>query len=65
MINNTEYVRNEIGAVVADDMIEFERIKAQRENVIKRKNLETKIEMLEQKINELTKIVTELNNRLN
>jgi hypothetical protein len=65
MINNNEYVRNEIGAVVAEDLGEFERIKAQRENVIKRKNLENKVEMLERKVNELTKIVTEINNRLN
>jgi hypothetical protein len=65
MINSIEYKRNEMGAVVAEDLDEYEKFKLQRENVLKRKNLEQKVETLEKKVNELTKLVTEINNRLN
>ena len=65
MINmNEEYVKNEDGAVVAQDISEYERYKMQRENIIKRKNLEQKVESLEKQIKDLQSRLYHIESRL-
>jgi len=64
MINKEEYVKNEDGAVVAQDISEYERYKLQRESVLKRKNLEQKVETLEKELNDLKSRLYHIENRL-
>lgn len=64
MINREEYVKNEDGAVVAQDISEYERYKLQRESVLKRKNLEQKVETLEKELNDLKSRLYYIESRL-
>lgn len=64
MINREEYVKNEDGAVVAQDISEYERYKLQRESVLKRKNLEQKVETLEKELNDLKSRLYHIESRL-
>jgi len=64
MINKEEYVKNEDGAVVAQDISEYERYKLQRESVLKRKNLEQKVETLEKELNDLKSRLYHIESRL-
>lgn len=64
MINNEDYIKNEDGAVVAQDISEYEKYKMQRENIIKRKSLEQKVEFLEREITDLKNRLHNVENKL-
>ena len=59
------FLKTDSGAVINSDLSEYERYKLKRQQAVREKSLQEKVESLEKELNDLKSRLYQLENRLN
>ena len=61
---NSEYIKNEEGVVVNNNLSEYDRYKQRRNQIVEKKTFESKVDFLEKEILDLKNRLYNIENRL-
>lgn len=61
---NSEYIKNDDGVVVNNNLSEYEKYKQRRREIIDKKTLESKVDSLEKEVRDLQSRLYNIENRL-